>query len=240
MDPEPVAARHVGDVGSGSTAPVTTVPALATTQNGSAPGRAVLVDLPLEVPDVHAEAAVDGDAPHVRVADAEEGRRLVDRVVAFLRGIEAQRLRRACRPSGAQRLAAALVRAAARAVKFAIEPPLVKRPPVSRVAAQRLRIQSIARRSSCAGAGAERQAVRFALSVEARKSASGGDRRARRRDVAEEARMAVVPAVRHDHVAKTSRSSRSRGPPAAAVPPAARAGRAAEVAGRRQVAHRSQ
>src|SRR5437773_5801348 len=63
-------------------------------------------------------------------------------------------------------------RAAAIAARLAIDPPLTKSPPASGLNPRICRIQSIVRRSSSTGAGAERQMVRLAFNVEASRSAN--------------------------------------------------------------------
>src|SRR5262249_41318427 len=65
-----------------------------------------------------------------------------------------------------------LRRAAAGGARWAIDPPLTKRPPASAGNPRIWRIQSMVRRSSSTGAGAERQIVRLAFNVEASRSAN--------------------------------------------------------------------
>ena len=74
--------------------------------------------------------------------------------------------------------------------------------------------------STSVAAGAERQAVTLALRADRQDAARRVHRRARRRDVAEQARVGAVPAVADDHGSRPSRAAIRRWyPPGAGALP---------------------
>src|SRR5439155_27195535 len=139
--------------------------------NRQMPGCAIFFNRGNEFMEIDFVTFIDADQTHVVVSDAEQCRSFGDGMMSFFGSINTQRFGAGLRSfilNFRQRFA---LRAAASAAIFAIDPPLTKSPAASRSKPMICLIQSMVSRSISTAAGAERQAVRFAFSVDESRSA---------------------------------------------------------------------